>query len=50
MRPPAPPAALRAPAGATSSTKASGTLRPGARLRLETPGGGGFGPPGDEAR
>ena len=30
--------------------KASGTLRPGARLRLETPGGGGFGPPGDEAR
>jgi len=25
--------------------KASGTLRPGDRLRLETPGGGGYGPP-----
>src|SRR5205085_7977449 len=25
--------------------KASGTLEPGQRLRLETPGGGGYGPP-----
>jgi len=28
-------------------SKAAGELRPGDRLRLETPGGGGYGPPGE---
>ncbi|MDX6701907.1 MAG: Hydantoinase B/oxoprolinase, partial [Baekduia sp.] len=27
-------------------SKSGGTLQPGQRLRLETPGGGGHGPPG----
>ena len=52
----APPGAAGGAAGARGRNlldgrelepKASGTLRPGARLRLETPGGGGFGSPSD---
>jgi len=33
--------------GAPLPGKVTGTLRPGQRLRVETPGGGGFGPPAD---